>query len=472
MEFENLKYDFPKMPEEMRNMIEKEVAKQIKTENKHKNTRMAGRTVAASMAAVLLCGTTVFAGVGLYRMQQQKTGEHGVSVSITADKNGKENAGRTAKTVSIPEVRLETGYLPEGMVCTEQGKYSFPEALNKGGVSMAFYRMDTGDDKFEVEHGDVLSSEAFTAGGHQGVYLEYPHLYKDDITYNKRIYVAFTDVHYVMEMYAASDVSKKDAIKIAEHVKLVPVTDTEKAETVVAQNWSSYDAEPEKTAGASEEKIITSAAAEDIRIHKTGESFRIGSKGLTARVTDVKVTDDTSLLDDRYIDEDFRNELDGNGKLLPATIQYIREGDKDSISQETGSRQVPQKLVYITAEYTNTGDKEMKDVLFFGELVRMREEGGQLQIVMDETPGENDNWDRAVNHGLSSFWEMSYYDVRGGERGNNYIASIQPGETATVHMAWVVTEEELDQMFVSLEPSGGMEFRDDSMKTGYVDIRQ
>ena len=167
-----------------------------------------------------------------------------------------------------------------------------------------------------------------------------------------------------------------------------------------------------------------------------------------------------------------RNELDGNGKLLPATIQYIKDGNKDTVSQEISSRQVPQKLVYITTEYTNTGDKEMKDVLFFGQLIRIREEGGQMQIAEDETPGENDNWDRAVNHGLSAFWEMPYYDVRGGERNNNYIASIMPGETATVHMAWVVTEEELDKMFISLEPSGGTQFREESVKTGYVDIRQ
>ena len=218
-----------------------------------------------------------------------------------------------------------------------------------------------------------------------------------------------------MEMYAASDVSKEDAIKIAEQVSLVPVTDADKAEAVLALDWSVYDAKTDKEEGTYEDKTITKAAREDINIHQQGESFPVKGKGLTARVTDVKVMDDISLLDARYVDEDFRNELDGNGKLLPATIQYIKDGNKDTVSQEISSRQVPQKLVYITTEYTNTGDKEMKDVLFFGQLIRIREEGGQMQIAEDETPGENDNWDRAVNHGLSAFWEMPYYDVRGGD---------------------------------------------------------
>ena len=217
MQYENLKYDFPKMPEEMRDMIEREVEKQVKVKQQGRKRRFAfGKIAAASAAAVMLCGTTVFAGVRIYEMRQEQIGEHGVSVDITAQENAKE------ENPVIPNVKMEVGYLPEGMVETEQGKYSFSDALNKGGISMVFYRMNTGDDKFEVQHGDVLSSEEFTANGHSGVYLEYPNLYQDDISFNQRIYVEFTDVHYVMEMYAASDVSKEEALKIAENVKLVP----------------------------------------------------------------------------------------------------------------------------------------------------------------------------------------------------------------------------------------------------------
>ena len=69
--------------------------------------------------------------------------------------------------------------------------------------------------------------------------------------------------------------------------------------------------------------------------------------------------------------------------------------------------------------------------------------------------------------------EMIYYDVRGGERENNYLKNIQPGETKVVHMAWVVTEEELSDLYISLNTSsGGYEFSESSLKTGYVDIRQ
>lgn len=474
MGFDNLKHDFPKMPEEIRIMIQNEVEKQINTNApKRRGKTAVRRTLAASLAAVMLCGLTVFAGVSIYRMQLQKTGEHGVSIDITEKENAAGNADRTP--VTIPSVRLEVGYLPQGMIRTELGKYSFEDTLHQGGVSMAFFRMDTGDDAFEVQHEDVLSSEEFTAGGYPGVYLEYPDLYEDDITFNQRIYVAYTDVHYVMELYAASDVSKEEALKIAESVKLIPVEDTSEEDVVTAQNWSSWQENAGQLLEGTDIEAVTSVSKEKLleNLHVTGDCFPMDNQGLTAKVADVKISDDISLLNPSLVDQDLKNETDAGGKLRPATIQYVKEGDTDSLSEEVRSREVPQKLVYVTVEYANTGSEELTDVLFFGSLTRIQETNGQMQIVSEETPSDNEEWDMAVNHGLSSFQEMLYYDVRGGERNNNYISSIKPGGTATVHMAWIVTEEELPDLYLNLDTYGGSyEFSESSLKTGYVDIRQ
>lgn len=468
MGFENIKQDFPQMPEEIRTMIRKEVDKQLKTETpKHRNRIAVHRTLAASLAAVMLCGLTVFAGVRIYQMQLSKTGEHGVNVNITGQE------GAEASPV-IPRVKLEVGYLPEGMVRTEPGKYSFADSLAQGGVSMIFYRMDTGDDQFEVQHGDVLASEEFAAGAYQGIYLEYPNLYGDEISFTQRIYVAYTDVHYVMEMYAASDVCKEEALKIAENVKLIPTEDTAGQDLVTAQDWSQYQEGSDLLPEEEGCKTITSVAAEEMsNTHKVGDSFPIDDQGLTGKVADVKIADDLSLLDAARIDEDLQQEINGDGKLRPATIQYVKQGDADTLSQEITSREAPQKLFYAAVEYTNTSQEEMTDVLFFGDLARIRETDGQMQIIQEETPATGDEWDMAVNHGLSAYREMIYYDVHGGERDNNYIESIKPGETVTVHMAWVVLEEELPTLYLSLDSSGGCyEFSDSSLNIGYVDVRQ
>lgn len=473
MRLENIKNEFPAMPAEMREMIEREVERQVKTEHPRFNRlgMAAGRTAAAAIAAVMILGTTVYAGVRAYRLRQNPTGNHGVELSIT-------NEGST-ETVpqEIPKVRLEVNYLPEGMTATEEGKYSYENAPNKGGISLLLYKMDTGDDKFQVRKDDILSSEDFTVNGYEAVYLESPQLYEDDISFNQRIYVAYTDVHYVMEMYVASDVTKDEAIKIAENIKLVPVSDGDSESIVSACNWSEYQAaqeasEPMESADSGETSSITES--EMTNTHKVGESFPSNQEGLTLCVKDVQVSDDISLLDPALVDEELKNETDENGLLLPASIQYIREGNADSLSEVISSRQVPQKLVYVTVEYTNTGEEELSDVLFFGNLARIRKNGGIMQISSGsyEEPKEGDVWTTACNRGLSAFQEMYYFDVTGGAENKNYIDSLKPGETAVVHMGWIVTEEELDSLYLSLDTYGGLEFTESALALGYVDLRQ
>ncbi len=491
MRLEDLKYEFPEMSEEMRAMIEREVEKQVKTERPQfqKSRRAVGRTAAASIAAVLFLGTTAFAGVSLYRMQREQVGNYGVNVTISEDGGsaaGTEAAGTASSGApqEVPNVKMEAGYLPEGMVQTENGKYSFENALYKGGVSIVFYRMDTGDSQFEMLHEDVVSSEDITVNGYQGVYLEFPHLYEEEITFNQRIYVAYTDVHHVMEMYVASDVSKEEAIKIAEGIKLTPTEDTQGEDLVADWDWSSYLKSREENVqneAADSESRVTVSKEEMKNTHGIGESFsaeKTGSeqyKGLMVQVSDVQVADDLSFLNEAFVDEDLKEQTGADGKLLPATIQYIKQGGTDSLSEVVSSREVPQKLVYATVEYTNTGDAGLSEVLFFGSLVRMEEKDGKMKIATPESyeePAEGDAWSRAVNKGYG-FSEMPYYDVHGGERDNNYISSIKPGETVTVHMGWIVTEEELGELYLSLDTFGGAyEFSDTSLEMGYVDIRQ
>ena len=505
MRFEDLKYDFPKMPEEMRTMIEREVEKQVKTEQPRfqRRRKAAGKVLAASMAAVVLLGTTTFAGVSIYRMQREQISDHGVNIKISGQEPEAQNRGQgtkdqgqgaskaddasadSVKLSEIPNVKMEIGYLPDGMVQTEEGKYCFEDAMYQGGISVVFYRMDMGDGQFEMLHENVLSSEDLSLNGFDGVYLEYPHLYEEEIAFNQRIYVAFTDVHYVMQMYVASDVSKEEAIKVAESIKLIPVDGAGDHNLVSSWDWSSYLAsklEVEQYNETQDDDMgLTVVSKEDMKnTHAVGERFSLDDmegqeRGLTAKVTGVQVSDDLSLLDESLVDEEWKGETGSDGKLRPATIQYIKEGNKDSLSEVIKSREVAQKLVYVTVDYTNTGDKELKDVLFFGDLARIYEEDGQMKMASGwnyEEPSSEDQWTHAANRGLSRLFEMQYYDVHGGERNNNYIASIQPGETATVHMGWIVTEEELENLYLSLDTYGGSGiFTESALAQGYVDLR-
>lgn len=495
MRLEDMEHEFPKMPEDMRAMVEREVAKQVKTTphtTYRKKKHMARRTFVAALVAAMALGTTVFAGV-VYQMHSRSVGRYGVETSIEG--NG-ESAGMTEvateEVTNIPPVRLEVGYLPEGMVETEEGKYSFEDNMYQGGVTLCFYYMDTGDAEFTMQTENVLSSEDITVNGYDAVWLELQNLYEEEDAFNQRLYVAYMDVHYVMEMYIGADVTKEEALKIAENVKLVPVEDDTEGENIVRDYlWSEYVeslqmdeemAETERYANTSVEK------SQMENTHEIGESFLVQSmsgeagtdsrQGLMVKVADVQLSDDISLLDTSVMDGDSQQEiaaeLDASGKLLPANLQYIKYGDGiDTLNEIVKTREVSQKLVYVTVEYTNTGDTELTDVLFTGNLAKMREDGAYMRMYYGEEPEDGEAWDEVYYDGVAIHQEMWYYDVHGGERGNNYIQSIQPGETVTVHMAWVVPEEELGYLYLNMDPYGGpFEFNDHSLAVGYVDIRQ
>ena len=92
MRLEDMREQFPKMPESMKRMIEQEVAVQIGQEKendnpkvvtykKRKKKNMAHRMLVASMVAALALATTVCAGVA-YQMHNQKIGKYGLKTQI------------------------------------------------------------------------------------------------------------------------------------------------------------------------------------------------------------------------------------------------------------------------------------------------------------------------------------------------------------------------------------------------------
>jgi len=491
MRLEDLEQEFPEMPEEMRAMIEREVDKQTKQKTVvtyKRRKKMARKALVASMAAVLLLGTTVFAGV-IFQMRSEKVGKYAVRTKVEGNGENLPSTEQVTETEQkIPNVKLEVSYLPEGMVETETGKYSYQDNLYHGGVSVVFYRMDTGDNQFDMLTTNVISAEDIKVGDYDGTYLEMADAVSGDSEVTKRIYVAYTDVHYVMELYAAPDVSKEEALKVAEGIRLIPTEENDGENIVNDYNWSEYLASLQEAEDVTFDENISVAASEMKNTHKIGETFAVsgekvtgietGTGSLTVCVSKVQVLDNISLLNPSVMDEDaakaLAEETDEAGSLLPAKINYVKYGDGvNTVDEIVATREVPQKLVYASVEYTNTSDVTLSEVIFFGSLCKIVENGNRMEMYRGKLPDATKDWDGASILGQAHMQEMWYYDVHGGERGNNYIPSIAPGETVTVHMAWLVPEEELGCLYLNLDTySGSYEFSDSALQMGYVDIRQ
>lgn len=479
MNIENMEQEFPKMPQSMRDMIEKEVEKQVKV-TPQRGYFSLKKAVVASLAATFVLGTTIFAGTKLYRMSSSPQGNYGMTTKIEKT-DATEN---TEKIDPAPQLAMKLSYLPDGMTETEEGKYSYEQTPGQGGISIVFYQMDTGDEAFWMQDHYVMESENIQVGNHDGVYEKMQNIVGDDSAFDQMIYVTYPEYHYVMQMYVGHDVTKEEACKVAEGIILAPSEELADGTVISPYNWSDYEATVAEDMKEDSEdgELKTTATADEMKnLHKIGEEFAVQgetggeAKNLWIKVTDVKVTDDTGILDPAFVDRDMIG-TDENGKLIPDTVSYIKSGDGvNTLDEVISSREVPKKLVYVTLEYSNTGDTEMKDILFFNSVMKIKEENGIYEICGAEQPKEGETWDTVSSDSSSLEYgeEMRYFDVTGGERGNNYFDSIKAGETKTLHVGFVVDEDVLPYLYLNTSTSGcGYEFMEQDLEQGLVDIRQ
>lgn len=484
MKSEELRDEYPQMPEELKTRISMEVEKQINTSRPKFTVR---RIAVAAVAATLCIGTTV-AAAELYKMHGEKTGQYGLETSMETESKTDVAENGNEKEITIPNVRIELGYLPEGMTANSEGmdRYSYTETPWKGGISICLIRMDQGDGAFKVLDKNVLESEDIKAGVHSGVYLRKQEGQTGGINMNQKIYLSFPEVHYVAEIAIGEDVTKEEAQKIAEGMQLVPTEDEiALASKPMTTDWSIYsESMPAENneEGSMEWNPLLSVAKSEVPIYAPGDTFDVkttasGDENVTLqlKVKDVTVLDNISGLNKKFLDDNIWEVADENGNLLSATRSYLKEGDGvDAIDEVVDTRMLPQKMVVVTMEYKNTTEKDLEDIIFFHTVSAIDEADGNY-VMVQETPAEGEEWDFYQDSAAYARrgGEMVYYTVQGGEdqNGSNYISSLKAGEEITMEVGFLVNEEDLKHLYLSVSPyTSAREFNEYICESGLVDI--
>ena len=512
MRLENIYEEFPKMPDDMRKMIEDEVVKQleicpicegvrvediagkneidIKTKCKNERKNYSDELMSNKLrkkkfmtlfaVAILAVGTSAFAGSEFYKLYNEKVGKYGFLTNIQVGEKGSTYSNIPKE---LEKVEILNHYIPERMVQpeSESGKMFYEETPYQGGVSMVWLTMDTKvtkDDAIMVDK-NVKTSEVLEISGHEAVYLEKNGWDTDHVWFDKKMYIIYPEIWRILEVYGGSDISKDEMLKIVENTELKPTGEMYKIKDAVT--WSDW-VKPEVV---EQDELKTIVKAEEIAdIYEIGEEFELlylfdenleNEGDVYAKVTEVQVVDDLSLLGDSpYVEESWKQEIGEDGKLKQNEIQYIRRGDGiDSKDKLIKTEFVNQKLLYITVEYTNKGDKVLENMLYSFYLEGFYEDDGKYILYDRKNFGTKKEWDEINYKGEVSFGEIGFYDLHSGERDNNYIPCIKPGETITIHFAEIVNEDEMKYMYLNLGSFGsGLEFTTEALKQGYVDIRQ
>lgn len=478
MRLEELNKDLPETPEFIHNMIQQEVARQIKETNvvpfkkKQKINWNKGRVAAASAACLLISTTAVYAGTQLYGMYINKQGNYSVQTGI--------NATDDSATIKLPEkihdISISAGYIPDGMAWTDEGvKLSYTNTPYQGGISIDSVLMDKQDLEATNLDKNVVESEEHTFGSYEGVYLRYNNL-DNDKSFNQRIYMLCPENYRVLILYVGDDVSKEDALKFAG--SLVITENDKMLDTAKMNTWSDICSEAGEV-----EDIVTNAK---VPVHQIGDTISLKESsgedkdgnyiltdGITVRVDDVKIADDLSLLDSEKIPDEWKNVVGADGKLVQNHLSYVKSGDGiDTLDEVVDEKNVNQKLVYTTITYTNTSNKEINHLLYHGSLMSLlkQEDGTYSVYVANETAG--DGFDYYIQNSVASVADMDYFSEK-DEYGNggNYISSLKPGESITINMAWIVNEPDLENLYLNLTGCGGSyQFSEDVLDAGVVYI--
>ena len=445
MRLEDMKSDIPETPDFIHKMIQNEVAKQIQDTKvmnlQRRKTWTIPKIAAVAAACTLAVSTAAYAGVNLYHWFLEKQGAYGVAVKIDADSMAKE----TMLPDEVPEVNLFARYIPKGMSWNDEYHLQYPEHEQTGGFSFASVLLDKNDLGQVVQDQNVIDSEERTFGEYQGVYLKYNSIAKSG-TFNQRIYLACPDLYRVIMIYIGDDVSKEDAIKVAEN--LVITGNTTMVKTAGMPTWSE-DMIAEKI--ENDDEIITSVNEKELPVYQIGDTFDLNATGedtngeyltktISAKVDSIQIADDLQLLEPDKIPEEWTEAIGADGKLSVNTFN---------------------------------SDEEIDHMLYLGALLTMTKENGRVQIYVP-TEQSGDGYDRITWDGMAKTGEMVYYNVSENYgNGGNYISSIKPDESVQLNMAWIVNENDLENLYLNVTGDGASyEFSENILKNGLVDIRK
>ena len=501
MKLEQLKDEYPKTPKMIHDRILQTVEEQMKATSGTSSSdtkkvifvkRSWKKTAAFTLAAVLTVGATAFAGSQIYKWYTQKEGNYGLKINGVTE--------NTSAPEQIPVLSVTPAYLPEGMQKAQDGsdKYSFSSTPNQGGLSMFIIAMDTSfsSDTLPLADTHVTSFEEVEINGQNALYLEFNRKSNgQDIVFDKKIYISYPEYWQILEINLGADISKEDALKIAQNLKVSPTGKTQSLSEQVC--WSDMlnnfeNASPEKGSDtadlAKEEKAASKLLNTSVKgSHKVGEDFPLwftltssakpnelstADDSIHAKVSKVQVADDLSLLDKTYMDDRLLAAADSDGKLVKNRIQYIQSGDGiHTLDKTLYTEEVPLKLVYLTVEFTNTGKYDLSDICYYARFESVIKKDGKYVFYDRAAEDGNDDTDTIIDSGYAFDAEMDYYDITDSSKGNgkNNISSLKPGETKIIHIGKLVNADELDKLYLNLY-NGTEELTPQHI--GYVDIRQ
>lgn len=429
------------------------------------------RAAILAAAAILCISGTVFAAERIYQMQLKKEKEYQANLQISSEISSERELPE-----EVEEIKMEVNYVPEGFTY-DPGKEYYVNPGRDAGYSIGEPVLIDKTEPLKIPF--VKNSEQLTINGHEAVYI--CNTYTEDTLWrNEHLYILLKDIDRIFSVNSWGHADKNELIKIAENVSFTSTGKMISAKELhlwseIMDSWKIWDEDSDEYAENDDYYFNEASEAQMANVHQIGEKFKIQSfpddenmtdVQLEVSVRDIQTADDLSLLTKKEAIPDYMKELTGaDGKLIRDTLNYIKGGDGiNTMPKLVRTEETNLKLVYAAVEFSNPGAETVQDVWYLVSLMPVVKDGDTYKIFSRT----DDTCDYVENEHTGVKYEMSYMDVSGGRNDNNYIPEIKPGESVTVHLAWIVNEDELDKLY--LDFTGDGIFTEEGLKTGYVSL--
>lgn len=425
--------DLPTMPEWMRHRVEATVRNQVNAEPSRKKPFSMKKT-AVLLAAALLTGTVAVGAAQLMHFTLQPQGNYGVDVRFAAE---------TAAPEALHDLRMTAEWLPDGMV-QDDNSIEYGEHPHEGGISYRFLLMDTSDAPLKQLY--VEKYEQLTLNGHEAVRIQKSNTRMPGrITFDQCIYIAYPEYQRILELMIADNVPQEDVTKIVESISL-----TETDALISASDMYTWS---ERIAEDTPEEIGDEAPSAPAPIlNGIGDTMQL-ENSVSVRVEAVELLDDLNALSAAPLPEEWQA-LAGNPLPQNTRTHWQSGNGTDTLDEVTGTETMASKLVYATVVYTNDGAEPIDELLFYGELIRLRSDAGSYSVIESGYPDADG---RFHTDSIPALSYMAWFDVQltdGSQNGKNYIPHLDAGESRTVHMAWLLPESDAENACINLNPTG------------------
>ncbi len=496
MGMNNIKNEFPAMPDEIRERIHREVDIHISEDTRRKRV---GKFIWKNVAAVILMcvvgGTgIVYAGGRLYNMYIKHIDKYQVETIISynneasaTDEEEKDNVYNFSFT------KVDFTYMPENMEVSDnldtgyfRFRYGGEADLKNPDMEFIFYRLPE-NEQFEAYNTNVISSENIKIGSNDAVLLELNYLKYEYASIHNIIYVVY-DNGLILEALLMDNFDTDEAVKIIDGI-VFDETDEKTATEICMDNEKlltySYS---EKAVEAIEESdaLMEVSNSQMANMHNVGDEFTVQYSTMSENelkyedinvvVKGVDVCDDYSVLNTDAIKyHDMEKYIGDDGKLIPNTRYRVKTGDGgiNEIDEPMSSETINEKLVVVTIDYTNTNDKPLKMINTHATLCKFDKTDSGYKIFDIAQYLNYGEGERAEYSDYSNSAYPSYFYTGESVDDKNNIQVLNAGETKTVVWAFFVDEECLPYLYLNVAEDDTYDsFSENVLDIGYIDIRQ